>query len=278
MMKFNNPALGKQNPRSILFITLDSCRYDTFVQARLPNLKSVGPLNRAMAPGNFTYASHAAMFLGFTPGVPEKQEAYINPKFAKLFRMATGGIKGKAKEFAVLNGRNIVDGFRRLGYLTVGTAAVGWFDPSTETGAQLSQEFERFHYRGMPFSIGEQLSWLTEQLVSADRPVFAFMNIGETHVPYCHEGAGWGWEHNPCVPFSEHNDAAVCRQRQTACLEFVDGQVASLLDAFSDSTIIVCADHGDCWGEDGLWEHGIYHLKVFEVPFLYRLGAPPSGN
>jgi len=277
MTKLKNRLLDKQSPRSILFITLDSCRYDTFEQADIPHLKSVGPLYRAMAPGNFTYASHAAMFLGFTPGVPGRLEAYINPKFAKIFRMATGGIKGKAKEFAVLDGRNIVDGFRRMGYLTVGSAAVGWFDPSTETGAELSREFERFHYRGMPFSIKEQLSWLIGQIVSAEQPVFAFLNIGETHVPYCHEGAGWGWEYNPCVPFSKHNDAAMCRQRQAACLEFVDRQIEPLLRTFSDSTIMVCADHGDCWGEDGLWEHGIHHTKVFEVPFLYRLGEPPSG-
>ena len=227
MAELGDRSIRKQNPRSVLFITLDSCRYDTFAQADIPHLKSVGPLHRAMAPGNFTYASHAAMFLGFTPGIAERQEAFINPKFAKIFRMATGGIKGKAEEFAILHGRNIIDGYRRRGYLTVGTAAVGWFDPSTETGALLTQEFERFHYRGMPFSVDEQFDWLAAQLATAERPVFVFMNIGETHVPYCHEGADWGWEYNPCTPFSEHNDAALCRQRQSACLEFVDRRIGS---------------------------------------------------
>ena len=42
--------------------------------------------------------------------------------------------------------------------------------------------------------------------------------------------------------------------------------------------VIVCADHGDCWGEDGLWEHGVSHEKTLEVPLLFRLApnAPSS--
>ncbi len=63
------------DPASFLFITLDSCRYDTFRDAQAPNLKSIGPLHRAFAPATFTYASHAAMFVGFTPGIPEAREA-----------------------------------------------------------------------------------------------------------------------------------------------------------------------------------------------------------
>jgi len=39
---------------------------------------------------------------------------------------------------------------------------------------------------------------------------------------------------------------------------------------------VVCADHGDAWGEEGLWEHGINHPKVFEVPLLMRLRHTPA--
>ena len=37
-----------------------------------------------------------------------------------------------------------------------------------------------------------------------------------------------------------------------------------------DATIVLTADHGDCWGEDGLWEHGISHRRTLEVPLLMR--------
>src|SRR6266853_641530 len=74
-------------PRSILFITLDSCRYDAFVEARAPNLKSLSPLHRAQSPSHFTFGAHAAFFMGFTPGDASRLEPYVNPKYGKIFRM-----------------------------------------------------------------------------------------------------------------------------------------------------------------------------------------------
>jgi len=259
-----------QDSRSILFITLDSCRYDTFAAADAPNLKALGELHRAMAPGNFTYGSHAAMFVGFTPGVAARAEPFVNPKFGKIFKIAGGGFPGKGTEFMTLAGRNIIDGLKRKGYLTIGSGAVGWFDPRTETGRHLTQDFDQFYFSGDSASLPRQLAWL-ETLLDPGRPVFAFLNIGETHVPYHFEGAPWDSGYNPCVPFSANNDAEECRRRQRACLEYADARLAPLLSAFSAASTVVCADHGDCWGEDGLWEHGIHHEKVLEVPLLLRL-------
>jgi hypothetical protein len=298
-----------QDPRSILFITLDSCRYDTFCAADAPNLKRVGPLHRAMAPGNYTYSSHMAMFVGFTPGVAEVAEPFVNPKFAKIFKMAGPSFAGGGKHFMALQGRNIIDGLRRMGYRTIGTGAADWFDDRTETGRMLSQDFEQFWFAGNTWSLRRQVAWLAEKLGAAapspvtpspgtpgegggegappsaagaltrpspsvlgeGPPVFCFLNVGETHIPYYHEGAPWPLDAGPCVPFSPHNDAGECRRRQRLCLEFVDRELGPLLDAFAGSSIIVCGDHGDCWGEDGLWEHGFHHPKVLEVPMLFRL-------
>jgi hypothetical protein len=53
----------------------------------------------------------------------------------------------------------------------------------------------------------------------------------------------------------------------------VDILLALLLKAFSQSTVVICAAHGDCWGEDGLWEYGFYHPKVLEVPLIVRLAG-----
>jgi len=268
--------IALQRPESILFITLDSCRYDTFEQTPAPALKSVGPLHRAYAPAAFTYASHCAMFMGFTPGNPHVREPYVNPKFAKFFKMVGPGFVGGGPEFMALEGRNILDGVRRKGYVTIGTGAVDWFDTSTETGRLLSADFDRFFRPPTMWDVAQQVEWTTAQLTDIapeHRPVFAFLNVGETHAPYYHHGADWDWHVDPCVPFGTHNDAAECRRRQSACLHFVDTQLAPLIESFRNSTIILCGDHGDAWGEDGLWEHGIFHEKVFEVPLLFRLGA-----
>ncbi len=261
---------------SVLLITLDSCRYDTFRDTAAPHLKAVGPLHRAWSPSHFTYGSHAAMFVGFTPGVADGAPIpYANPKFARIFKMQALGHPGRAQPYFELEGRNIIEGFRRRGLRTIGTGAVGWFDPALPASATLVADFDRFYYHGGTSAcLRPQLAWIERELAAADRPVFLFLNIGETHVPYYHDGAPWDPAHNPCVPFAgDTNDAALCRERQSACLRFVDAELAPLLEVFRDAATVLCGDHGDAWGEDGLWEHGIAHEKVFEVPLLLRLPA-----
>jgi hypothetical protein len=268
--------LRLQDTGSVLFITLDSCRYDTFSASKARNLKSVGPLHRAMAPGNFTYGSHAAMFVGFTPGVAMKSTAFLNPKYAKIFKMLSGGFPGIAPARFNLDGPNIVAGFRRAGYATIGTGGVRWFDPSTETGRLLTSDFEAYYYPGDSCSIDAQVAWIADRLAETAAPAFVFLNVGETHVPYYHAGAPWSPESNPCIPFHDGNDAGECRRRQRGCLEYVDAALEPLLAAFRSATTLVTADHGDCWGEDGLWEHGVHHRKVFEVPLVFRIADAPE--
>jgi len=267
-----------QGEKSVLFITLDSCRYDTFQDADAPHLKGVGRLYRAMAPGNFTYSSHAAMFVGFTPGVAALREPFVNPKCGKIFKIVGAGYPGKGTEHITLEGSNIIEGFKRKGHLTLGSGAVGWFDPRTETGKLLTADFDKFYYPQNEYSLAKQIDWLSESLVDIRKPVFVFLNVGETHVPYYYEGAQWSAKDNPCMPFSDKNNAEECRRRQRECLEYVDRRLGPLIEAFHDATTVICADHGDCWGEDGLWEHGIHHGKVLEVPLIYRLNGVTAGN
>jgi hypothetical protein len=263
------------HPSSILFITLDSCRYDTFEAADAPNLKSVGQLFKAHAPGSFTFSSHSAMFIGFTPGVDEA-EAYANPHYARIFRLA-GGNSG-AEPWVRLSGRNVIDGFRRLGYLTVGTGAAGWFNPALLTSRPLVRPFDKFFYGGDTYYLRKQIDFVMRTIRDETGPLFVFMNIGETHVPYWHEGAPWPLDDGPCKAFRQDdgNDPALCRERQRACVEWIDSQLAPVLDHFKDANAIVCADHGDAWGEDGQWGHGFQHPTVIDVPLLYRLVHRPE--
>lgn len=257
---------------SYLFITLDSCRYDSFSRARIPNMKGVGPCHRAMAPGNNTFSSHMAMFVGFTPGIAGVNQSFLNPKFGRIFKMVNGGFQGRGTEHVTLEGENIIDGFKKRGFRAVGTGAVGWFDPGTDTGKALTRDFDEFFFPGNTWSLERQVEWVLETLPQKrDRPAFVFMNIGETHVPYYFKGAPWSPEENPCIPFSGHNNAEISAKRQRMCLEFVDSRLKPVLDRFRGENILICGDHGDCWGEDGLWEHGIHHEMVYAVPLLFSL-------
>lgn len=264
-------------PESVLFVTLDSCRFDSFATAVAPNLKAVGPLHRAYAPSHFTYGSHAAMFMGFTPGIPGAARPYVDPKFGRLFKIVGAGFPGKGPEAYALKGGNIIQGFSALGFDTVGTSPVGWFNPKVPTGQVLTRDFADFHYLGPAYwSIEEQVAWLLRRVeASSFESVFAFLNVGETHVPYYHKGAAWDPRDNPCVPFQTVDRSAECRERQRACVEHVDRVIAPLLERFSACTVVLCADHGDCWGEDGLWEHGISHEMTLAVPLLMRVRGQP---
>lgn len=238
-------------------------------------MKAVAPLHKARAPGHFTYGSHAAMFVGFTPGVPGAKKPFLDPKFARLFRLSYAGHPGLADPGFSIAGDNIVDGFRRAGYRTIGTAAMGWFDPSTPVSAVLRTGFDAFEFAG-DSGVESQVQWVSDQIrLAGEQPLFTFLNIGETHVPYHFKGASWSREDNPCIPYQTVDRADECRARQLACAEYVDDATADLIAAFLGATIIICADHGDCWGEDGLWEHGVSHEMTLTVPLVLRYRGVP---
>ena len=79
----------------------------------------------------------------------------------------------------------------------------------------------------------------------------------------------------PDVPFTRSYRRRDGRRRQRACLEHVDGLLAPLIEALLPATAVITADHGDCWGEEGLWEHGISHRRTLEVPLLIRVRGVP---
>ena len=167
-----------------------------------------------------------------------------------------------------------------MGYVTLGTGAVSWFDPSTPTSQLLISEFDEFFYPGNSWSLARQLAWIDAQLARhAGGPIFLFLNIGETHVPYYYEGAPWAREDNPCVPFQ--TDAivrpTVASGNAPASNSWMQA-LAALLARFSGATIVLCGDHGDCWGEDGLWEHGISHPMTLTVPLSFACGASGSAD
>jgi hypothetical protein len=264
--------MGNMQP-DVLFVTLDSTRYDAFMAASTPNMKAVGPTWRAWAPSHFTYGSHSAFFVGFTPGVPELAKPYVNPKFGRIFRLQHGGAPGLHPAYFLLNGRTIVEGFRNQGYLCLGTGAVRWFNPATPAGQSLTEDFDEFLYLPSP-DISLQVEWILEKAFLSsknEKPVFAFLNAGETHVPYWHPGASWDRSYNPAEAFGSNNNAQEARRRQIQCLEWIDQKIQELLFRFRRGAIVLCSDHGDCWGEDGLWEHGIHHRYTLEVPLIFSL-------
>ena len=108
-------------------------------------MNRVGPLHRAMAPSHFTFGSHSAIFKGFCQ-VCALQGPCLTRSWPSCFAWLTLVGLAKEREEFQLQGPSIIEGFRRNGYLTLGSGAVGWFNPATETGRCLTAEFDRFFY------------------------------------------------------------------------------------------------------------------------------------
>ncbi|MBA4065093.1 MAG: hypothetical protein C0501_15545 [Isosphaera sp.] len=269
-----------------LLVTWDSCRLDAFHQARKPRLDPFGPARPGWAMGTYTLPAHMALFQGFLPHVFGPEPLY-NRYRQQLWRISHRNLFARPVVTFPSRTRNVAAGFRDRGYLTAGTGAMDWFRdcPALRDG------FAAFWHSGT--AARRQNDWLLGHLGRAGgRPVFAFVNYGETHSPFRHEGMA---DADPGVEerFKRrrlNNQAGVRRDdwtfdrdaylRQVACAEYLDARTGELLDFFRargrPTTVVVCADHGECFGEHGLYGHAFHHERVMEVPLLiFRLNAPP---
>ena len=67
------------------------------------------------------------------------------------------------------------------------------------------------------YGLGDPLAWIKSRLdeTPEDQPRFVFLNVGETHVPYWHQGASWDRWRSPClseVRRAAHGRAVVVRK------------------------------------------------------------------
>ncbi len=261
-----------------LLLTYDSCRFDVMVTAKTPVLDSYSTIHRAEAPANFTFASHQAFFVGFLPNTIE-YIPYYN-RFRKQLLGLTGVGEGQVTKTAfkkIESSWNLIYGLKSEGYQTVGAGAANWFRQES-----LIAGFEKFLFTGT--DADRQVDFLLENL-DMSRPFFGFINFGETHAPYVFRGKTepckddvrarrmiWPPEENG--PVGGNTCAFRC---QVAAAEFLDSCLSRLFDSLPGNTIVVVtSDHGDCFGEDGYWGHGVNHPKVFEVPLaIFRLDRQP---
>ena len=281
-------ALG--DDEDFLLVTWDSCRYDAYLAAKTPVLDRHADVVRSWAMATYTLPAHQAMFSGFLPHAFEPLPFY-NRYQQQLWRISHRNVHTKPLATFPERTENVVAGFRRRGYFTVGVAALDWFArPSV-----LQNGFERLTVTGTAARRQNQI--LIEQIAkkAARRPCFAFANYGETHSPFrfermtpAEETSGENFSlarlFNQSGPLhDDHPFDEVSFRKQVACAEYLDARMGELIEFFGNrgapTTVVVCADHGECFGEQGLYGHAFYHEKVMEVPLLiFRLNAAPHAS
>jgi hypothetical protein len=109
-----------------LLVTWDTCRHDTFERARTPVLDRHAAARRAWAMATYTLPAHQAMFNGFLPHVFEPLPFY-NRYVQQLWRISHRNVAAKPLVTFPEGTVNIVNGFRRRGYATLGVAASSGF-------------------------------------------------------------------------------------------------------------------------------------------------------
>ncbi|MET8678211.1 STM4013/SEN3800 family hydrolase [Streptomyces sp. NPDC004647] len=247
---------------NILFVTLDSLRYDVAKETlqagqtpRLGGLLPEGRWERRQTPGTFTLPAHMAFFSGFLPKLPQP----IQPP--RLWECRPPAFKRVRPETFVFDAPSLLAGLRQHGYRTVCVGGVTYFSRETPLGSVLPDMFDEDHWRPEFCSpeIDSTRNQVDQALETAEiferrQPLFLFVNVSATHVPHGHY-----------LESSTDNTAS-----QAAALAYADADLGRLIDGLTARQrwlIIMCADHGDAYGDDGYYGRGIAHPAVMNVPF-----------
>jgi hypothetical protein len=247
----------------LLFITLDTLRYDVAAQAladgRTPNLAALLPGGRweeRHSPGSFTYAAHQAFFAGFLP-------TPIAPgKHPRPFAVRFPGSETSTENTCILDASDIVHGLAGKGNHTICIGGVGFFNRRSPLGQVLPGLFAESHWRpelGVtdPHSTENQVALALDRLarLESNRRVFLFINVSAIHQPNC-----------IFVPGAATDTLAT----HGAALEYVDRHLPPLFSAMRRRAPvfgIICSDHGTAYGEDGYHGHRLAHPVVWTVPY-----------
>lgn len=257
-------VVGKKD---ILFICLDTLRYDVAVQEEAagttPVLNQYGPWEKCQAPGNFTYPSHHAMFAGF---LPCRYDAKTVADRELLFFPRQIGLGNKVPEGAYgFTGSTIMEGLEADGYVTWCVGGVAFFDKRSPIGKVFPGYFNKSYWNPsfscpVKDSTKNQVNFILNKVAEAEKnqPIFLYINVDAIHYPnyFYLEGA--------------RQDSV---KSHGAALRYVDKELGRLFEGWrkkrGGAFVICCSDHGTCYGEDGCQFHGINHLMVNTVPYKH---------
>jgi len=246
----------------ILFVTLDTLRYDAAQQAwQAGQLKTLAPYlanggwEKRHTPGSFTYAAHHAFFAGF---LPTPLGAGPHPRlFAAEF---AGSLSTDGNTF-VFREATLPEALAAQDYHTICIGGTGFFNQQNELARVLPGLFAEAHWHpdlgvACRNSAENQVARAIQSVDNAgDRRLFLFLNISAIHEPNWFYGADQGPD-----TLATH----------TAALVAVDQALQPLVQRLKQRAptfAICCSDHGHAYGEDGCFGHRIGHEVVWTVPY-----------
>jgi hypothetical protein len=276
-----------RSPNNYILITLDSCRYDSFMAARPRILKKLGKVEKRWSYASWTSPSHYNLLIGLMPHKSPKN-VYASEYYKKEFLQFNERLGLKNIEFKSLVPRMFLPSFLKdtLGYRTNAMVSLPVLNPRTVLNSGWDS------YKLMD-KHNDMRAMVREMKFSKDQPSFYLLNVGETHYPYAlpdeppdqwprisgvhgvfkhldDEVVGGKLKRGKTEKFFDTEKLEMLRKRQIATVHYLDKVFEELFDIVPKNTYItVTADHGELFGEEGYFGHGpINHEKVWEVPFI----------
>jgi hypothetical protein len=272
----------KARLNNYLLIVFDSCRHDSFLEARPKIMRKLGRIERRWSYASWTAPSHYNLLMGLMPHSSPKrtyESEYYKNDFLKFNERL--GAKGIAFDSMVPT-LYLPPFLKSLGYKTHARVSLPVLNPYTI----LNHGFDS--YKLMP-KHNDFRAMLREVQFTEEAPSFYLLNVGETHYPYAlvEEPADTWPKLSGVHGVFKHLDSHApggkarrglmnarkleeLRQRQVQAVKFLDSAMEELFDRVPANTYItITSDHGELFGEDGYFGHGpIQHPKVLETPFV----------
>lgn len=276
---------GKNN---FIIVILDSCRFDSFMAAEPKMITKLGAVEKRFSYASWTAPSHYNLLMGLVPHTSPSHvfasEYYKEDFFNFNKRLGAEGI-----EFAKLIPSLYLPIYlkEQMGYKTHARVSLPVLNPKTP----INRGFDSFKLMDKHNDMAAMLDTMP---FSDDRPSFYILNVGETHYPYAKpdedpsewpriSGVHGVFKHlddhivggelqtDDAPKFFDQEKLDTLRERQVDTVRYLDKEVfGRLFEMVPKNTwVIVTADHGELFGEEGYFGHGpIQHDKVYEVPFL----------
>jgi len=264
----------------IVFIIMDSCRLDSFINANTPNIDRIGKVEKRFSYASWTAPSHYAFTMGMLPHT-SPTKVYASEVYKEEFALWTQRTGSKELAFRdFLPELSLPKVLSKLGYETIARVSM----PVLNQYTLINQHFDDYKL----MDNHNDFAGMVEEIdLSGDTPRYYFLNLGETHYPYMLNGDdlprisgvhGVFKSMGGSTPKNTANsgdffDAAqmkMLHDQQVTCVEYIDGYIGKIMDKAPENTyFIVTADHGELFGENGYFGHGpIMHEKCFEVPYV----------
>jgi len=274
------PPTAPAGANHLVVVVLDSLRFDSCMQASMPNLRALGDVERRWSYASWTAPSHYNLLMGLLPH-RSPPHVYASEYYKEDLRRYSERLNIPGIEFSRLLPSLWLPTLLRdtLGYRTAAYVSM----PVLNRHTPINVGFDTYELMPRHNDFGA----IVDQLQFDDPPSFHLINVGETHYPYAspdEDPENWpriSGLHGVVKHIDDADgeveasffDAAQLdelRGRQIDVASYVDTVLGRLFELVPKSTwMIVTADHGELFGEDGYFGHGpIAHEKVHEVPFV----------